>query len=120
MIEMKQTTRLGLLLVLAGILVLSVPLVAGDQAGAQRTAATSVQSSPLVSAPSFMQSVLAAVRLQVSLWLHTPNAPLVKPEITPAHREDPQKSSTGVITKRPWLFDSAETIMLDNGGDVAI
>ena len=111
---MKQTARLGLLLVLAGILVLSVPLVAGDQAGAHRAAAASVQSSPLVSPPSFMQSVMTAVRFQISLWLHTPATPVVKPEITPAHPDAPQKSSTNEITRRPWLY---ETMLLDNGGE---
>lgn len=114
---MKQTARLGLLLVLAGILVLSVPLVAGDQAGAHRAAAASVQSSPLVSPPSFMQSVMTAVRLQISIWLHTPTAPVVKPEITPAHPDAPQKSSTNSINRRPWLY---ETVLLDHGGEEII
>ena len=112
MIKMKLTARLMLLLVLAGILVLSVPSMAGERPGANSQVAAQLQSSTEGIAPSFMESVMATVRAQIKLWLNTTAAPVVKPEIKPSQPDKPAKSSTPYQPK-PWLDD----VLLDNGGN---
>lgn len=116
MIKMKLTARLMLLLVLAGILVLSVPSMAGERPGANSQVATQLQSSTEGIAPSFMESVMAAVRAQIKLWMNMAAVPVVKPEvkpeIKPSQPDKPVKSSTPYQPK-PWLDD----VLLDNGGD---
>lgn len=108
---MKLTARLTLLLVLAGILVLSVPSMAGERPGANSQVVVQLQSST-EAAPSFMESVMAAVRVQIKLWLNNVSVPVVKPEIKPSLPDKPVKSSTPFQPK-PWLDD----VLLDNGGD---
>ncbi len=107
---MKKTTRLMLLLVLAGILVLSVPLSAGDRAGANKEFAAQVQSSPVVAAPNFMQSVIAAVRTQIAMWLHATPTTDVKPEVKPSGPDGPVKNS------RPFVPKPKDDVFYDNGG----
>ncbi len=63
---MKLTARLLILLVLAGILVLSVPSMAGERAGA-KPQVVQLQSSTDVAAPTFMESVMLAVKAQTSV-----------------------------------------------------
>ena len=108
---MKLTARLMLLLVMAGILVLSVPSMAGERPGANSQVAAQLQSSTEGIAPSFMESVMAAVRAQIKLWLKTTAVPVVKPEIKPTQPDKPVKSSTPYQPK-PWL-----DVALDTGGD---
>ncbi len=109
---MKLTARLTLLPVLAGILVLSVPSMAGERPGANSQVGAQLQSSTEPVAPSFMESVMAAVRVQIKLWLNTVSVPVVKPEIKPTQPDKPVKSSTSFQPK-PWL----DSVQLDNGGD---
>ncbi len=109
---MKLTARLTLLLVLAGILVLSVPSMAGERPGANSQVAAQLQSSTELVAPSFMESVMAAVRVQIKLWLNTASVPVVKPEIKPTQPDKPVKSSTSFQPK-PWLVD----VFYDHGGE---
>ena len=111
MIKMKLTARLMLLLVLAGILVLSVPSMAGERPGANSQVAAQLQSSTEVTAPSFMENVMATVRAQIKLWMNMAAVPVVKPEIKPSQPDKPVKSSTPYQPK-PWLDD----VLLDNGG----
>ncbi len=108
---MKLTARLMLLLVLAGILVLSVPSMAGERSGANSQVAAQLQTSTEGIAPSFMESVMAGVRAQIKLWLITVAVPVVKPEIKPSQPDKPVKSSTPYQPK-PWL-----EVALDTGGD---
>jgi hypothetical protein len=112
MIEMKKTARFTVLLVLAGILVLSVPLLAGNRARASKQVAAQVQSSSEVAAPNFMQSVMAAVRAQIAIWFHAIPTSTVKPEVKPSVPDVPVKNS------RPFLPKSKlDSINLDHGGD---
>ena len=110
---MKLTARLTLLLILAGILVLSAPSLAGERAGAKPQVAQ-LQSSPETTAPTFMQSVMAAVKTQLRLWLKIDRPPTVKPEIKPTTSDGPVKSFTDPNKRKPWL-----ELLQDNGGDHA-
>ena len=108
---MKLTARLTLLLVLAGILVLSVPSMAGERAGA-KPQVVQLQSSTEVAAPTFMQSVMSAVKAQLRLWLKMDQTPVVKPEIKPTTSDGPEKGVTDPNKPKPWL-----ELYHDNGGD---
>ncbi len=109
---MKLTARLLILLVLAGILVLSVPSMAGERAGA-KPQVVQLQSSPDVVAPTFMQSVMMTVKAQLRLWLSIDSTPVVKPEIKQTTSDGPVKSSTDPNRPKPWW----DSVALDNGGE---
>lgn len=107
---MKLTARLLILLVLAGILVLSVPSMAGERAGA-KPQVVQLQSSTDVAAPTFMQSVMMAVKAQLRLWLSIDSTPAVKPEIKTTTPDQPEKGVTDPTKRKPWLE------LNDNGGE---
>ncbi|MBK7092273.1 MAG: hypothetical protein IPH59_11245 [bacterium] len=89
---MKLTARHLILLVLAGILVLSVPLMAGERTGAQPQV-VQLQSLTDEAAPTFMESVMMAVKAQLRLWLSIDSTPVVKPEIKTTTTDQPEKGS---------------------------
>ncbi len=107
---MKLTARLTLLLVLAGILVLSVPSMAGERAGANPQV-VQLQSSTDVAAPTFMESVMMAVKAQLRLWLGIDSTQVVKPEIKTTTSDGPEKGVTDPNKPKPWLE------LNDNGGE---
>ncbi len=110
---MKLTARHLILLVLAGILVLSVPSMAGERTGAQPQV-VQLQSLTDEAAPTFMESVMMAVKAQLRLWLSIDSTPVVKPEIkTTTTPDQPEKGFTDPNKRKPWL----EALQLDNGGD---
>lgn len=108
---MKLTARHLILLVLAGILVLSVPSMAGERAGA-KPQVVQLQSSTDVAAPTFMESVMMAVKAQLRLWLSIDSTPVVEPEIKTTPSDGPQKDVTDPNKRKPWL-----ELYNDNGGE---
>ena len=109
---MKLTARHLILLVLAGILVLSVPSMAGERAGANPQV-VQLQSSTETDAPTFMESVMMAVRAQLRLWLSIDSTPVVKPEIkTTTTSDGPEKTRTD-----PKKWKPGQDVYHDNGGD---
>ena len=109
---MKLTARHLILLVLAGILVLSVPSMAGERTGA-RPQVVQLQSLTDEAAPTFMESVMMAVKAQLRLWLSIDSTPVVKPEIkTTTPSDEPEKTRTDPKKGKQWL-----EALQDNGGD---
>ena len=112
MISMKLTARHLILLVLAGILVLSVPSMAGERAGANPQV-VQLQSLTDEAAPTFMESVMMAVKAQLRLWLSIDSTPVVKPEIkTTTPSDGPLKSNYD-----PKKWNPGQDIYHDNGGE---
>lgn len=107
---MKLTARHLLLLVLAGILVLSVPSMAGERAGANPQV-VQLQSLTDEAAPTFMESVVMAVKAQLRLWLSIDSTPVVKPEIKTTTPDEPQKSNYD-----PKRWKPGQDVYNDNGG----
>ena len=108
---MKLTARHLILLVLAGILVLSVPSMAGERAGANPQV-VQLQSSTEVAAPTFMESVMMAVKAQLRLWLNIDSTPVVKPEIkTTTPPDEPLKSNYD-----PKRWKPRQDVYNDTGG----
>ena len=109
---MKLTARHLILLVLAGILVLSVPSMAGERAGANPQV-VQLQSLTDEAAPTFMESVILAVKAQLRLWLSIDSTPVVKPEIkTTTPSDGPLKSNYD-----PKKWKQSTEAALDTGGD---
>ena len=108
---MKLTARHLILLVLAGILVLSVPSMAGERAGAQPQV-VQLQSLTDEAVPTFMESVMMAVKAQLRLWLSIDSTPVVKPEIKTTTPDEPLKSNTDHNKLKP-----GHDVYYDNGGE---
>ncbi len=109
---MKLTARHLILLVLAGILVLSVPSMAGERAGAQPQV-VQLQSLTETAAPTFMESVMMAVKAQLRLWLNIDSTLVVKPEVkTTTPSDGPEKDFREPNKWKPWM-----EIDYDTGGD---
>ena len=107
---MKLTARHLILLVLAGILVLSVPSMAGERTGAQPQV-VQLQSLTDEAAPTFMESVILAVKAQLRLWLNIDSTPVVKPEIKTTTTDEPQKSNYD-----PKKWKPGRDVYNDTGG----
>lgn len=108
---MKLTARHLILLVLAGILVLSVPSMAGERAGAQPQV-VQLQSLTDEAAPTFMESVIMAVKAQLRLWLSIDSTPVVEPEIKTTTPDEPEKTRTD-----PKKWKPGQDVYNDTGGD---